>query len=177
MIKSRVNYNKKINLVLIFFIMSLIGWIFEMVYHYIRYFNITDRGFLFSPIIPIYGFGCILVLLTLNKYKKKPLKHFFMIMLVCGILEYLTSYFLELIFNKRWWNYFKYPFNINGRVCLYGLLLFGIVGHILVYYFIPFINKKLNKININNRKIVSLVLIIIISIDFTLSVINHLGKV
>ena len=148
-----------------------------MTYHYIRYFNITDRGFLFSPIIPIYGFGCILVLLTLNKYKKKTLKHFFMIMLVCGILEYLTSYFLELIFNKRWWNYFKYPFNINGRVCLYGLLLFGIVGHILVYYFVPFLNKKLNKININNRKIVSLVLIIVISIDFTLSVINHLGKV
>ena len=148
-----------------------------MVYHYIRYFNITDRGFLYGPIIPIYGFGCILILLTLNKYKKTPIKHFFMIMLVCGILEYLTSYFLELIFDKRWWNYFKYPFNINGRVCLYGLLLFGIVGHILVYYFVPFLNKKLNKININNRKIVSLVLIIVISIDFTLSVINHLGKV
>lgn len=146
-----------------------------MLYHYVRYFNITDRGFLYSPIIPIYGFGCLLILLTLEKYKKKPVKHFFMIMLVCGILEYLTSYILELIFHKRWWNYFKYPFNINGRICLYGLLLFGIAGNFLVYYLFPFLNKKLNKVNINKRKLVSLVLIIVLVFDFTISVFKHLG--
>lgn len=175
MINRSLSNNKKINLVLIFFIMSLIGWVFEMSYHYIRYFNITDRGFLYGPIIPIYGFGCLLILICLNKYKKNPFKHFFMIMLVCGILEYLTSYVLELIFKRRWWNYFKYPFNINGRVCLYGLLLFGIVGNFFVYYLVPKINKKLNKININNRKIISIVLVISVVIDFTLSIFNHLG--
>lgn len=174
MIKRRVSYSNKINLVLIFFIISLIGWIFEMTYHYVRYFNITDRGFLYGPIIPIYGFGCLLIILTLNKYKKTPLKHFFMIMLVSGILEYLTSYVLELVFKRKWWNYFKYPFNLNGRICLYGLLLFGVVGHFMAYYLVPFINKKLNKINIDNRKIVSIFLIVTITIDFTMSVIKHL---
>ncbi len=175
MIKRRVSYSNKINLVLIFFIISLIGWIFEMTYHYIRYFNITDRGFLYGPIIPIYGFGCLLILLTLDKYKKTPLKHFFMIMLVSGILEYLTSYVLELVFKRKWWNYFKYHFNLNGRICLYGLLLFGVVGHFMAYYLVPFINKKLNKINIDNRKIVSIFFIVTITIDFTMSVLKHLG--
>ena len=174
MIKRRVSYSNKINLVLIFFIISLIGWIFEMTYHYIRYFNITDRGFLYGPIIPIYGFGCLLIILTLNKYKKTPLKHFFMIMLVTGILEYLTSYVLELVFKRKWWNYFKYPFNLNGRICLYGLLLFGAVGHFMAYYLVPFINKKLNRTNIDNRKIISIVLIVTITIDFTMSVLKHL---
>lgn len=146
-----------------------------MTFHYVRYFNITDRGFLYGPIIPIYGFGSLLILTILKKYKNKPLKHFLLIMLLCGTLEYLTSYILELIFHRRWWSYFKYPFNLNGRICLYGLLLFGFAGTFITYYLAPSINKKLNKINIVKRKNISKLLIFITIIDFIISALKYIG--
>lgn len=171
--KKKINYSF-INLILIFFVMSFVGWIFEVSFHFVRYYNFTNRGFLYSPIIPIYGFGSVLILTALKHYKEKPIKHMFMIMLACGTLEYLTSYILEILFDRRWWSYFKYPFNLNGRVCLYGIFLFGFAGTFLTYYFAPSLNKKLNQISINKRKILSLLLITILIIDFIASVLKYI---
>lgn len=56
-----------------------------------------------------------------------------MTIVLCGTLEYLTSYFMEKIFKARWWDYSKRKFNLNGRVCLGTLVPFGIFGMLLMY--------------------------------------------
>ncbi len=62
--------------------------------------------------------------------------------LIACILEYATSYVMELLFHARWWDYSKKPFNINGRVCLSGYATFavGAVGiHFCHQYVLGFV--------------------------------------
>ena len=68
-------------------------------------------------------------------------------MLVSGLIEYGTSVYLELVHNMSWWNYDGYFLNINGRVCLEGLLVFAIGGIIVTYMLAPLIANFLKRIN------------------------------
>ncbi len=51
--------------------------------------------------------------------------------LVCSVIEYGVGALLERLTGARFWDYTKFPFNINGRVCLYGAMLFG-AGAVLI---------------------------------------------
>ena len=68
-----------------------------------------------------------------------------MTIVVCGTLEYLTSYFMEKIFKARWWDYSKRKFNINGRICLGTLVPFGLFGMLLMYVANPFFLGKIQQ--------------------------------
>ena len=103
-----------------FFVFSVVGYICEVTYVYICNKKLVNRGFLHGPYIPIYGNGAIFITLALGQCKNVILV-FLGSMLICSILEYVTSYVMEVIFHNRWWDYSKQKFNINGRVCLnYG---------------------------------------------------------
>ena len=69
-----------------------------------------------------------------------------MTIVLCGTLEYLTSYFMEKIFKARWWDYSKRKFNLNGRVCLGTLVPFGIFGMLLMYVTNPFFLEKIQQL-------------------------------
>lgn len=69
-----------------------------------------------------------------------------MTIVLCGTLEYLTSYFMEKIFKARWWDYSKRKFNLNGRVCLGTLVPFGIFGMLLMYVTNPFFLGKIQQL-------------------------------
>lgn len=69
-----------------------------------------------------------------------------MSIIICGFLEYFTSYFMEIIFKARWWDYSQRKFNINGRVCLENLVLFGLASCVIIYVTNPFIIKHLKMI-------------------------------
>ena len=128
---------------LLFIIYSIAGWILEVVGKLIENKRFINRGFLIGPYCPIYGCGSILITFLLKKYTDDPLALFIMAIVVCGILEYLTSYFMETIFKARWWDYSQRKFNINGRVCLYTIIPFGILGLFIMYVSNPFLLEKL----------------------------------
>ena len=86
-----------------------------------------------------------------KKYQNDLIITFFMSIIICGILEYFTSFFMEKIFNARWWDYSKRKFNINGRVCLENLVLFGIASCFIIYVTNQFIINKINKIPPNSN--------------------------
>ena len=52
--------------------------------------------------------------------------------LLCGFLEYMTSYVLEKRFHARWWDYSSKPMNLHGRVWIGNLVLFGLGGVVIV---------------------------------------------
>lgn len=114
--------------VLVFFIYAFAGWIMETTSISIRNKKFVNRGFLIGPVCPIYGYGVVLVSLLLQKYQNDIIVTFFMSIIICGFLEYFTSYFMEIIFKARWWDYSQRKFNINGRVCLENLVLFGLAS-------------------------------------------------
>lgn len=122
----------------LFFIYSILGWCLEVSCKLASDGKFVNRGFLIGPYCPIYGCGAVLMYGLLQKYLNDPFTLFIMIILVCSILEYFTSYFLEKIFHTRWWDYTKYRFNINGRICLETMIPFGLFGLFLMYVTNPF---------------------------------------
>ena len=131
---------------LLFMIYSVIGWCMEVTCKLIQYKRFINRGFLIGPYCPIYGYGAILITILLKKYIYDPWVLFVMAILVCGTLEYLTSFFMENIFKARWWYYSQRKFNLNGRVCLGTIIPFGILGLFIMYVSNPFLLDKLELI-------------------------------
>lgn len=125
------------NYILLFFLYSFAGWFVELTREYIRSKKVVNRGFLVGPYCPIYGCGAILITFLLQKYSDDALVTFVFSTVICGILEYLTSYIMEKIFKARWWDYSDRKFNINGRICLENLVWFGLGGTIVVNYINP----------------------------------------
>ena len=143
----------------------MIGWLLEVVWTFITDKKLVNRGFLIGPYCPIYGTGCILMILLLQKYSDDILVLFIMSMLICSILEYATSYFMEKIFKARWWDYSNRKFNINGRICLETLIPFGILGCVLIYALNPFVSKLIKAIPSNILIIISGIVFIAFLID------------
>ena len=148
------NRNYTVTSILVcFFFMCFVRWIWEVSLSMISYGCFVNRGVLHGPWIPIYGFGCVLILLLLKRFRMRPKVEFSMAVLLCGCIEYFTGFFLELTHNgQKWWDYTGYFLNLHGRICAEGLLVFGIGGMAFVYVIAPLIdnwvkehlNKKLS---------------------------------
>lgn len=150
---------------LYFFIYSVLGWIVETLYCRVKGGKWTNRGFLFGPYCPIYGFGALIVIYFLNYFTTSPIKVFFYGMLFTTALEYLTSFILEKMFNAKWWDYSSMKFNINGRVCLLNSLEFATLGLLLTYIIHPNISEFVLKFPELLRQMISTSLLLIMTID------------
>lgn len=131
---------------LLFLTYSIMGWIMEVSLGLIRNGKFVNRGFLIGPYCPIYGCGVLLLTFLLEKYTNDIVATFIFSILICGTLEYFTSFIMEKIFHARWWDYSQRKFNINGRICLETLIPFGIMGCSIIYFANPFILGILYKI-------------------------------
>lgn len=134
-------------IIICFLIYSIIGWIYETILCSINEKHFVNRGFLNGPYCPIYGFGAIFDILILGRINNILLLFILGVLITCS-LEYLTSYIMEKIFHARWWDYSDRKFNINGRVCLIGAIVFGFFSVVLlkiihptVVYFIYLLPK------------------------------------
>ncbi len=122
---------------------SFLGWIWESIYCTIVEKKWADRGFLFGPICPIYGFCVIAVQIVVQEFhlisaNNTPAWEIFLIgMIGSAIVEYVTSYVLEKRFHARWWDYSNMPLNVNGRICLPASCLFGVAGIAVVKLLLP----------------------------------------
>ena len=124
---------------LLFFFCSMLGWLMEVTCKLFQFHRFINRGFLIGPYCPIYGFGAVLVTLLLSGFSDHPIAVFLLAMLVCGTLEYVTSYVMEKLFHARWWDYSQRKFNLNGRVCANTLIPFGLLGLVMVYFLKPLV--------------------------------------
>ena len=157
-------------LFLIFFFYSVLGYIIEVVacFAYTKKFN-PSRGYLIGPYIPVFGFGTIIMVNLLDKYKNDFLILFVLSMVICSLVEYLASLLMEKIFKLRWWDYSHESFNVNGRICLKNGLLFGIGGVIIIKYFHPLFNNLLLSLSDNLVIILGIIFFSIIILDTIIS--------
>ncbi len=150
---------------LYFIIISICGWIMEVTLQLIQKHKFADRGFLIGPYCPIYGCGGLLITVCLTGLEEHPVALFSMAILICGILEYATSYIMEKLFHARWWDYSENKYNINGRVCLETIIPFGILGLILIYLVNPFIFDNLSKVPENILNIIAIAVLVLFIAD------------
>lgn len=133
--------------------------------------KIINRGFLCGPYLPIYGLGAIFVLYALLRYESDPIVVFVFGVIICSALEYFTSFLLEKIFHNMWWDYYERKYNLNGRICLFNSVLFGLGALLVIYVAQPIIDKLLSQLSPTFLNIFALVCLIIFVIDIIYSVI------
>ena len=104
------------------------------------------KGGNFLPWINIYSIGAFLILISTYRYREKPWHVFFISIIVCGILEFLTGLVLDKCFGIRYWDYKNELLNLNGYICLLSLTGFGIGGVLLMYFIIPVLIKLTKKV-------------------------------
>lgn len=172
--------NKFQYLLLYFLIYAFLGWLLETCYAVYELGHFTKRGFLYGPICPIYGYGAIIILTFLNKYKDNSLKLFFISAIIFSFFEYIASYVLEAMFSATWWDYSNEFFNLNGRISIFFSFVWGIISILFIHNIHPFIEKKVqtifNKIPLILINISLKVLFIITVTDTFISAIHYLLK-
>ena len=167
-ILKRLNYNQNYSLmsyILFFFLFSFLGWIWEVCLTLFTEGVFVNRGAFYGPWLPIYGSGGVFILILLKKYRDRSVLHFLLTMLLCGILEYGTAFYLETFQSMKWWDYTGFFLNIQGRVCLEGLLFFGVGGLFFTYFLAPYFHQW----NYKLKQVLCSILCIIFLFDFFIS--------
>lgn len=151
--------------ILFFFTFSMVGWIWEVTLQLFERGIFVNRGTMFGPWLPIYGTGGVIALLLLHRFVKKPVAVFIASFGISGVLEYATATFLWETKHMKWWDYTGNFMNIQGRICLEGLLIFAIGCMAALYFIGPTLDELFKKINIKIRIAVAAVLICLWSCD------------
>ena len=155
----------------IFCMIIVIGGVFGFLYEYFFYFfnggmkEFYYRGGNFLPWINIYATGSVMIYILTYKYRKNPLKVFFISAISTGLLEYFSGLGIYIIGDGlRYWDYNTEILNfgnINGFVCLRSVMFFGLSALLLMYVIVPFCFHVANK---SNKKVFLIVTISICSI-------------
>lgn len=127
------------NILWYFFIYSFIGWVIEVIYHVVTCGKVINRGFLNGPVCPVYGFGMIAALGTVNGImslfstetgialdgKIQSVIYFLAGLILATAVELIAGWALDVLFHTRWWDYSDRPFNFRGYICLGFSLIWG----------------------------------------------------
>ena len=148
-ITGKVNYLAPCTvwtLVVVFFGFCLVGWLWEVTLHLITHGEFVNRGMLHGPWLPIYGGGVVMIAVLLYRFRRKPALEAALVVLLCGFVEYMTSFVTEQIMGMRWWDYTGYFLNLNGRICGEGLAMFAVGGMAAIYFMVPLIDRMVTHI-------------------------------
>lgn len=159
---------KIIVIYILFWLYSFLGWLMETTLVSLQSKKFINRGFFMGPYCPIYGTGGVL-LLVLSPYKDSPFLVFILSIIICSVVEYLTSYILEMIYKVRWWDYSNRMFNLNGRVCLFNSICFGLLGMLMVSYLNPVFLNLITSLSDTILTIIALIILIITLIDMSIT--------
>lgn len=159
--------NLKIYFIL-FILYSIFGWICEEIVTFDGKKGFINRGFLIGPYCPIYGASALIMIILLNRFSNLYVI-FILSLIICTTVEYLASYFMELIFNARWWDYSNKRFNIDGRVCLKNAICFGFMGLVLIKYINPLLETAILRFSPFTINIFFYIMLLIYILDNILS--------
>ena len=135
-------------LLLVCFIGSFFGVIIEMLWCLVSRGYIESRaGLVYGPFNLLYGFGAVVLTVTLYKFRNRGAWISFLGGIIVGsVVEYVCSWGQEFVFGTRSWDYSKMPFNINGRICLLYSIFWGILGVLWIKNLYPRMAKLILKI-------------------------------
>lgn len=161
-----------VDLILLFFAYSFLGWCIEVTLKYFQFHRFINRGFFTGPILPIYGSGAALITVAVSSLARFEYGYgstFALSFVICGTLEYLTSYWMEKRFHARWWDYSQKPMNLHGRVWIGNLMLFGLGGVAIIHIINPLFDRILAAFSFSAKEITACVLTAVFAADYVLT--------
>ena len=151
-----------------FFLTSFLGFLVETIMKTF-FFHSMNNGILFGPWIPVYGFGCILIIvlekfifgkLKVNSFFKIVLQ-FISVFILITFLEWSGGVLIEKLFNDVFWDYSDLKFNIGPYIAIEMSLLWAFISIIFIYFIRPVIDLIIKKI----PKWLSILILVLFLID------------
>jgi len=160
------------DLIMLFFSLCFLGYLSEILYALVVLGEFVNRGTMYGPWLPIYGCGGILTLILFKRWVRKPILVFIFSVIISGFLEFFASWFLEVFLDKKWWDYSGFFLNIDGRICLEGLIVFGLSCCLNIYLISPLLAGIYDRIIGRRVILICIILITLFIVDFMFSI-NH----
>ncbi len=137
----------------IFFLSSFLGYLLET-FLKTFFFHSMNNGILFGPFIPVYGFGCVIIVLVekfifekrnISKLVKLLLL-FFIVSILLTLLEWIGGVLIEVCFDKIYWDYSHLKFNFGHYIALEMSIVWGLFSLLFVYLIKPVEDVIIKKI-------------------------------
>lgn len=154
--KSKIFKDQKLDevnvvnvLIIVLIIGAVFGFFWETCFYRFSLGYFIKRGTSYGPIVPIYGFGAVSIVVLTYRYRENPWLIFFINTLSLGTLEYVTGWVLYEFLDKRLWDYNTEIWNfgnLHGFVCARSIAAFGFAGLFLIYFLLPQIFKLVKRI-------------------------------
>lgn len=153
-----------------FIVYSILGYVIETLYGLLTKGVIESRqSMLYGPFCCIYGLGAICLLCIPKSAKKNNWTLFIAGFIIGSVVEYIVSWVGEVIFNIKWWDYSNFPLNINGRVCVYFSIFWGILTICLNKVINPTVDKVLGKVPMKILHVLTVIIMVFMGFDFIIS--------
>ncbi|MCD7829446.1 MAG: putative ABC transporter permease [Clostridiales bacterium] len=165
-----MDFNMGYQLLWLFFIYSFLGWVGESIYAAIRQKQFVNRGLLNGPLCCIYGVAALVFSLGLQELDTAPVFLFLGSAILGGLIEWLTGRLLERFFRRRWWDYSRRRFNLDGYVSLESFLLWGVGGTLGILFVNPLL---LTGFAMLPQRVVRIALLVVLG----LSIVDAVGTV
>lgn len=161
-----------LSIIYIFFICSILGWMFEVLFCYLKFGYLMNRGIIFGPCCSIYGIGGIILYLLFYNVKcvKNNIPYAFITSaILLGTFELLSGIILKYIFKVEMWNYDGEFLEILNYTTVPIIIGWGILGTMYIYLVQPILLKTISIIPIGIIERLAIILVCIYLIDFSIS--------
>ncbi len=156
--------------ILFFMFYCLCGWIWESCYVSVMGRKWVNRGFLHGPLLPIYGSGALVILISTLYVKDNLWLVYLFGMIAATVLEYVTGAVMEKLFKVRYWDYSNQKLNFKGYICLTSSLAWGGFSVLLVRFVHPPIERLITAIPLGIAELLAFVLVVLFTIDAVQSI-------
>lgn len=164
-----------------FFLYGYIGWCVEVVYAAVKEHKLVNRGFLCGPICPIYGFGMVGLVYSVqliplpDSGSMSAVSIFFIGMVLTTAIELVGGWVLYKLYHIRWWDYSKMKYNLGGYICPQFSLLWGLGSVLMIKVVHPLLARGSNPMPFRVMLILDIVLLIIFVVDVIVSTAAAIG--
>ena len=196
-IKSAAPENNKrtrkiFDLILLFFIVSFLGWTMETLW-FVLLRKPMDRGYFTMPLCTVYGSVILVVYFAVGmprtgRFRRlfercnslsRPCRiltqgctyvlYFLVVTFIASAVELVTGIVFENIFGIVLWSYKGYPYEFMKYVCLQYSILWGFLITLAMSTILPLFMRLISKLSYRTAKRISLCLVILLCCDFLFS--------
>lgn len=155
--------------ILFFFLYSFVGWIWESCYVSAIKKEWVNRGFMHGPILPLYGSGAVVILVSTIGVRDNLLLTFVCGMVMATALEYVTGAVMERMFHVRYWDYSDKKGNVNGYIYPAASVCWGCFSILLVRLVHVPVEDLIMKIPPLAADVTAFIFVTAAAVDFTQS--------
>lgn len=156
----------------LFLVFSGAGWLWEVGLHLLLDGELVNRGTMLGPWLPIYGVGGLLSVLLLGRFAARPPVVFALGALLSTAIEFAAGKYLLAVYGLRWWDYSRYPLNIDGLISPPTALLFGLGCCAAVYLAAPRLLRGFRRLPHGALPLLCGLLMALFALDFCVSTLH-----